>query len=347
MSGSNPFLVDPVASIEPQSAEPEVDVATLNDEPSSASEPEVDAHNSDFWGESSDSEDSDSDASDSSSDAAEDAPQPGQAGTIKYKANGEEKEATAEEAKKALELVSGARKAMTEASKVRKELAGIKKQNTELAEYKQVWDKLESIKDDKRQLVELITGQSYENFLDYELERREIYRDASPAEQRAMDAEDKLQRMEREIQKREEEKNRNSTEAETREYNADKKLVQGQLEREFALHDFPSDNPQVSNRLKKMLWRDAVADLKVYHSEYGKITQKMISKAFGDSANALKYLYSNSVDKAVNKQSAEKKVEATQKAQAASTKNYRPEVKDEWKKMNPMDLFRSAVQKRK
>lgn len=259
--------------------------------------------------------------------------------TIKYKANGEEQEITLEEAKKRLSLLEGSRKAFSDRAKLRKQYKEVKAQVDELQSYKDTFDKLERIKNNPAQLFEAITGESYAEFLNRELEKRHAYQSATPEQQRAMEAEERLRLIEQQMQLEKQDREKREQEAETKLFKAEKSQLQGRLEREFFKHELPNDNPQVANKLRKMLWRNALADLKDYHNNGYKLTDKVIQKAFADNSSALQYYYGQQVEKGVSTAINKKKESAKEKAQIASTRNYQAPIDSSISKLDPMSLF--------
>lgn len=267
-------------------------------------------------------------------------------GTITYKADGEVLSATMEEAQKALSLAKGARKAFSDRARLKKRLQEIEKTARELETYKKTWDDLEAIRDNPALLYETITGQPFSTFIEQEMERRRVYNEASPAERHAMDREDEALKLRRELEKERRERESVTKRIEQREYETEKTQLSQQMQREFLKHELPpTDNPQIATKLRKMLWRDAISDIKEYIADGYKLNDAMIRKAFKDSAAAITAFYSSEVEKGVVKQTELKKAAAREKAQVASTKNYKPVIDKKLASMNPLDLFH-AIRRR-
>lgn len=267
-----------------------------------------------------------------------DAPKRDGAETITYKANGKEVKISVAEAAKKLALVDGAQKAFSEKAKLQEKLQKVESDTAELAKYKETWERLEGLKGDKKRLYEVITGERFDDMLTREREKQDLYAKASPEARAAMDAEERIRALEASAARDREDRDSKLKQAEEREYNAESKYMQTQLEREFFKYQFPEDNPNVSNQLKRMLWRSSVADIKEL-SKGSAVTPEIVAKAFRDNAKALQSFYRKEVDKGVSATLDKKKKDAEEKAQIASTRNYEQPAPAELAKKNPMDLF--------
>ncbi len=326
-----------------------VEEADTEDSGDISLEADIELPENPFWGEEgSDQEDAEApDSDDSEPDAESDVSEDGHSQTIKYKANGEDVELTLEEAQKRLAMTDPkvVRKAFTDRTKLRKENEKLASENKELAEYRETWNKLEAVKDDEQKLYEMITGKSFEDFERNAAERKQLFEEASPEEQRAMRAEDRLRQLENKSVAEQKGRDKERTDADKKLFQAEKVQLQGQLEREYHKHaTFDEKNPQVANRLKKMLWRNAVADLKDYHESYGKLTSKMVKKAFSDNSAALAAFRGNAEAATVTETATQKKAAAKTKAEEASTRNYSSPNMD-MKGLKPEEYFYKFIKR--
>jgi hypothetical protein len=261
--------------------------------------------------------------------------------TIKFKANGEDIELPLEEAQKRLSLAEGARQALQDRAKLSKENKLLQEQAKELAKYKDTWDKLESVKHDRQKLFEMITGEPYDDLIRKESERREIYQNGTEEQKQLLAQAERVQRLEREIELEKTRKDSESKRIDQQRYEAEKQQVRTVMEKEFYKHDLPTDlAPAAQSKLKAMLWKQSTDDLKQYHKEYGKITNKMVEKAFADNAALLKGGLKASVDKQVADVREATKQSAKENAQLASTKNSGTAIDPKLASMNPSDLFK-------
>lgn len=284
--------------------------------------------------------DDESESQDNPKVSKSDTPENKPAQTIKFKANGEDIELSLEEAQKRLSLAEGARQALQDRATLKKEVANLKKQSEELAKYKDTWDKLESVKHDRKQLLELITGESYDDIMQREAERRDIYQYGTDEQKRLLEYSEKLQKLERERELENSRRESQVQQAEQAKFDAEKQRVQTTMEREYYKHELPEDlDPAAANKLKAMLWQQSASDLKQYYQKYGKITNKMVEKAFADNANVLLGAHSKQVDKKVNEIRESEKQSAKEKAQLASTKDSGITMDANLAKLNPNQLF--------
>jgi hypothetical protein len=260
--------------------------------------------------------------------------------TIKFKANGEDIELSLEEAQKRLSLAEGARQALNDRAKLKKEVTNLKKQSEELSRYKDTWEKLESVKHDRKQLLELITGESYDELIEREAEKRQIHQYGSPEQKQLLDYAERVQKLERERELENGKRESQIKQAEQSKFDAEAQRVQTAMEREFYKHQLPEDlDPSAQNKLKAMLWKQSAADLKEYYNKYGKITNKMVEKAFADNANVMLRSNNKVVEKKVAEIRDTQKQAAKEKAQIASVKNSENTVDAKLANMNPNQLF--------
>jgi len=185
--------------------------------------------------------------------APEPAPQ-----SISYKANGKETTLTWEEAQKRLSLYDGSRKAYQDKANLQKELSAAHK---EVAEYKRTWDELEGFKDDMPRLIQTLSGKDYGTFLEGELQKREAYKTASPAEQRAMDSEERLVRLEKDRSSDLRKSEQKAALAEERATAVEKEVIKTTMENAFRTQ---LEGLDLSPNLQKMFWRNAKEELKEY-----------------------------------------------------------------------------------
>ena len=304
-----------------------------------------------FWEDGEDLGDSYSEASDSkSTDADADVPQ--NKGIITYKANGKDVslnlndlrnnvEAQQELTKK-LALVDGARKAFSDKNKLRQRLKDAETSSSDLAKYKESWDKLEAMKEDPAELYKVLTGEDFESMVTRETEKRSIYSNASDEDQKIMDYEDRIRRMEIQSEREQARRNKDIEKAEAAKYAASKESMNTQLQKEFFKYEFEdSASPAAANKLRNMLWRNSVADVQDYLKQGYKFSDRMVNKAFKDNASAMQAFYKESIAKGTKQAATTQKANAQEKAAEAATKNYStPDKKlDSLSMKDPISLF--------
>lgn len=238
-----------------------------------------------------------------------------------------------EKIQKAVAAYEGTQKAFAKAAKTEQQASLKAKQlEAELQEarqYKESWDKLEQLRHDKGKLIELLTGQSYEDFIQKEVERQQILKYGTEEEralvhqsERASALETKLKAMEEAARRREEEAQRAAKIAQEAQDAAANEQVKTQLQKSF----FDHVKSELPDDLKQMVYQKTILDLKKLHKEYGRVTNKMIDKTMSDNAKRLSAFQETTVQSELSKAVENKKQTATAQAQAASTKNYEPDV---------------------
>lgn len=333
----------------PVNADAVVEGALETSEPDPELSSDVDVENDGFWHDNEDGVSASEEEASPPSDDSDDVPQEQDSdGIIEYKVNGKsvklDLSSDEDRAKlaKQLSLVDGARKAFSDKNKLRQQLKQERERAEEMNQYKSNWDKLESIKDDRAQLFETITGESWDAMIQNEVEKRRLYDEADPATQRAMEYEERLQRAERERDRERKLRDEQFRKAEEMEYNAEKLGTRTKLEQEFRKYEFKQPNEAANNRLRKMLWRSSLGDIQEYVKQGHEISEKVVRKAFRDNAKALQSFYKTSVSRESKKQIQQQKQDTKQKAEEAATKNFsNNEDLSSLVGKDPMSIFQS------
>lgn len=273
--------------------------------------------------------------------AASEVSQDSASGTITFKAHGKDVTLTVDEAKKRLSLSEGGRQAFSDLDKTKKQAKALETEVEGLKPYKQSWERLESIKHDKAKVYQVITGESFDDFVNAEIARRETYAAASPEQREALDLRAEIERDRADRAHERKLREKEDTDRDQRDFNSEKRELSMKMEREFAKYLPKSGDPQVDARMRKMLWRNAAAELKEYHTQGIEISEKAISRAFKDTAGALNLHQEQAVAAKVKEVTASKKQAAKEKAQIASTRNYSDgKISKDLVKKNPLDVFR-------
>lgn len=275
---------------------------------------------------------------------------PGVDQILRYKANGAEVEldlSTEEGRTRAIEELSkagGMQKAFSETARYKKDNKNLSKKIEELSKYRESWDKLEDLKHDRQGLLEFVTGESYSDFMNAEMAKRAAYEGGTEDQRRIMDYEDRMQAIESANRRDRESRERDLQKAQDLRQEADyeKYNMWSQNELSKYVDKIPKTNEVRANKLKKALWRESIADVKEYYAKYGKITNKMVHKAFKDNADAILGTYDSEVQNGVDKAIENKKTQAKEKAQIAGSKNYDSgQINSNWTSMSPDKLFKA------
>lgn len=310
---------------------------------------------SDFWDETSGPEEEDSteaelgeQAEEGDSDGLE-ALSVDEQSAIKYKANGEEFEATLEEAQQALALAKASRQALTSQGKLKKENKVLKEEREELVKYQRSWEKLEDLKSNPDRLMEILFDKPAEEVKRAIAEEYLAYQDATPEMKTILDHKRELEEMRREYSRQKAEAEKIRTESSTREFQAEKKEFSNQITSEFTKYNFDGIPSDVANGLKEMLWDSSINTLKKFNSRYGKINDKMVKVALKQNYDKLMAGRSQAAKAQDGKEKRVLQETAKKKAQEAATQNYNKTKNSpvkEMQKLDPMTLFTSYFKKK-
>ena len=308
---------------------------------------DVEVPEGDFWDEggSSSTETDDSlNATDDTSDAGNDAG--ANPSIVNYKANGKDveldisTEAGKAELAELLSQAGGVKKAFTDKAKLSKRYKKLESENKTLAEYKETFDKLEAVKDDPSQLMELLTGENYEDFMAREVSKRTMYETGSDEDRRFLDAQAEIEKMKAKETRSARLKESDRQVAETKLHEARTERTRNAMTKEFNKYEFDSISDEATkNSVKEVLWESAITEVKKQYKQYGKLTNKMVVKAFEKKAKALGHMHTEAIENGVNKAVSTKKEKAKAQAQAASTRNYTKPVSKEISGLSPRALF--------
>jgi hypothetical protein len=259
------------------------------------------------------------------------------AGILTYKANGKEqaldlsKPEVLEDVKRRLAMADGMNKAFAEQAKTTQKMKAIEAELAEAREYRDSWNKLEDLRYDKSKLLEVLTGQKYEDFIAEEVAKHNIKTMGSDEERSLLAQQEKIKQLEDRLRLGEDKATKEKLAAEKRKQEAEKaeesakqEWLKTTVEREF----FKNVDESMADDVKEMVYQKSILDLKKLRKEYGKLTNKMVEKTFAENSKRLKNFYKDTVDTEVSKVLGDKKQDAAAAAQRASTKNYQPDVEN-------------------
>ena len=185
-----------------------------------------------------------------------------------------------------------------------------------------------------------LTGQSWQDAVNAAKERADVYERASDEERKILDYEDRFKSYDQQFKKFQEENTRLKQEAKQKEFNAEVKYLQSLAEPVFleSVSQIDTGNEHMDNRLRKMIWRSSISDLKEMRTVGQDPSPQLIRKIFTENATAVIGSYQSKVDSKVQEAIADKKATASQKAQEASTVNYDVDSR-ELGSLDPLALF--------
>lgn len=270
---------------------------------------------------------------------------------LTYKANGKEhtldlsKPEVVAEVQRKLAMADGMKKAFAEQAKVKQQMAEMQAQLAEAREFKESWDKLEQLRYDKSKLIEVLTGQKYDDLIQEEVAKHNIKTMGTDEERQLLTQQERIKALEERLKFGEEKTAKEIANAEKQKAAAEKAqeaAQQEQLKTSIDREFFKNVDDSMADDVKELVYQKSILDLKKLHKTYGKVTNKMVEKTFAENSKRLKSFQQEAVDTQVSKALDSKKQTATAAAQAASTKNYQGDADlAKLASLNPTDLFRA------
>jgi len=270
---------------------------------------------------------------------------------IAYKSNGKEKvldltkPETIEEIKRKLAIADGKEKAFDAAAQYKQQMQAMEAELKQAREAAQLWDKVEALRYDKAKLIELFTGQKYDDFVQEEVAKHQIKTMGTEEEKRLLEQQDRIRALEERLKLGEEMTKKQAAEAEKKRQAAEAAKSEAQqewlktnIEREYFRHTDAIQDDSV----KELVYQKSILDIKKMYKEYGKVTNKMVEKAFADNAKRLKAFHEQTVDANTSKALDSKRQAASAAAEAASTKNYDADIEtSNLANLSPDKLFKA------
>lgn len=343
LSDQFPGLKDIQSQLE--SVETEADAQVSLDEINSAvSEVEVDVPASDFWDNNEEQAVAEPELQAEASPESQDVSVEDDSQTITYKANGQELKVTLDEAKKKLAMAEGGAQAFTKLAQANKRLKELESRVPELEKQAELINKLEEIKHDPQALLQLITGQDYNAFLDEQVRRREILKTGTESEKAALEKADRLAALERKLAVQAERQQQLEEAEQSRAYSSEKEQLKSMLNAEYFKHQFKLDSEVDSNDLNEMLWQQGQQQMQRYvkkyqdHPKFDELLPKMAEKSFQDVAGKLKRLTAGQVQAKVDEAIAKKKQKAAEQVQVASARQVSGVSAEDFKGMGVREI---------
>jgi murein DD-endopeptidase MepM/ murein hydrolase activator NlpD len=273
------------------------------------------------------------------------------AAVITYKSNGKEKTIdltkpeAVEDLKRKLAIAEGNEKAFETAAQYKQKMQAMEAELKQAREAAQLWDKVEALRYDKAKLIELFTGQKYDDFIGEEVAKHNIKTMGTEEERRLLEQQDRIRALEERLKLGEEMTKKQAAEAEKKKQAAEAAKAEAQqewlktnIDREYFRH---TDGIQ-DDSVKELVYQKSILDIKKMYKEYGKVTNKMVEKAFADNAKRLKVFHEQTVDASTTKALDSKRQAASVAAEAASTKNYEADVEtSNLANLSPDKLFKA------
>ncbi len=259
---------------------------------------------------------------------------------FKFKFGDKEVELSSAEVQDRLSKYESGKSSPQVEAKFKREKAALEAKVAEMSKFQENWEKLEALKQDKRQLLETITGENFDEMIAREADRAEIKKYGTDEQKRALAAEERAERAERDRDSERDTRQKEQDKLDARAREVEMQRINTAMEREYFKHELPPGLSEYDQEvLKDALWVGAQRTLDKYRKEYGTITNKMVEKAFADRANALYRTTSKQVEQKIKTVRDQEKKEAKENAQLASTRQSDPWESKDVSKLTPRKLF--------
>jgi hypothetical protein len=220
--------------------------------------------------------------------------------------------------KKYAKMAYGMRKFQNERDQ---SLAREKQKDTKIAELEANWEAIEGVYKDRglEGLVDLLEEREGA-FKDYEkslIDRYELRRDATPEELEALDARDRAIRLERELERERQAREKFQEQMTAKEEAAEVAALESMVNPVFDKYRFAGKlgDKRAEHRLDKALHRDVIEELIEYESQGHQLTPALVNRVTRKLANETRQYMKEVTNKRVKKAVKQKKQEATENAQ--------------------------------
>lgn len=247
--------------------------------------------------------------------------------TITFKANGQEQEITLEEARKKLAMAEGGAQAFTKLAQANKRVKELEKSLPELQQKASLLEKLESVKHDPEAIIKIATGKDPQEFMAEYLRKQRILETGSDAEKAQLEKEERLAKLERELEVERAEREAFKKAEQERQYTSERDSLKSMMEAEFFKHKVDLGNEVDSNATNEYLWQASQQRMAKYvkkyqdHPKFKELLPKMAQKSFEDVAGTVKRITTGSVQAKVDEAIKQKKQKAAEQAAVASTRH--------------------------
>jgi hypothetical protein len=266
--------------------------------------------------------------------------------TIRFKANGEEKEISLEEAQKQLAMAEGGAQAFSKLAVANQRVKQLEDELPELERKAKLMDKLDSL-DDEMEILRIATGRDPEEYLADLMRKERIKSTGTEAEIEQLKAEEELASMRRALKAQEARQAEIEAREQARVRTAEKAELKGLLESEYFKHQFDLGDEIASNNANEMLWQQSQRQLARYVQKYQdrpdfkQLLPKMAAKSFEDVKGKMNgFTGADTVQAQVQEAIDNKKQKAATSAAAASTRRLAGVNPDKFKGLTPREIGR-------
>jgi flagellar hook protein FlgE len=230
-----------------------------------------------------------------------------------------------ESVKKAVLLANGARKWQAERDKA---LESAKKTQSELEQIRKDWSALdEAFQQGPEALFDLLNGRqgAFRDYVSKQQERQEFLRHASPEEIKALEAQERAEKVEKELARIRKEQEEFQKKISQEKEQTEEKALESQVHPVFDKYRFADKlgNPQDELIFDKMLWRESLERLEQAEEQGLRITPELIDREFRTVASTIRNRINSQAEKKAGKVVEQKKREATENVQSKVMSGYK------------------------
>jgi hypothetical protein len=228
--------------------------------------------------------------------------------------------------KKAFELMHGSRKWQAERDRA---ITQQKEASEKAARYEKLWSAMERAYEEAGELgvLDLIGGKqgAAQEFLKKQYERQKFLENASEKEIAELQQRERLERLERELEKERKAKEEWTKKMEQERETAELRSLESRVNPTFEKYRFDGrlGNADDEAMFDEMLWNTTMKRLEPYEARGEEITRELVEREFRTVATAIRKRISGLAEKTASVAVEKKKQEALTNAQAASQNAYR------------------------
>lgn len=230
-----------------------------------------------------------------------------------------------EQLKKYVQMAHGARKWQAERDQTRQQLSEAQK---EFSDLKETWNTLEAAfkSEGIEGVIDLLQGEkgSHQQWVQSKLERQQFLSKASPEQRRLLEQQERLDKMEKEESRRQQEYETRIQRMEEHREATEIKELESRIHPTFDKYRFADKfgDAQTEAMFDEMLWNSALKRLEPYEEQGMKITPELVDRQFREVATALRKRITAQADKKAAKAVEQRKREATENVQAVTKAGY-------------------------
>jgi len=230
-----------------------------------------------------------------------------------------------EAVKKAVLLANGARKWQAERDRA---MESAKKTQSELEQIRKDWQALdEAFQQGPEALFDMLNGRSgaFQEYVSKQQERAEFLRHASPEEIKALEAQERADKTERELAKIRKEQKEFQEKISAEKEQAEERALESKIHPVFDKYRFADKlgDAQDEHIFDKLLWKESLERLEQYEEQGLQITPELIDKEFRTVASTIRKRINVQAEKKAGKVVEQKKREATENVQAKVMSGYK------------------------